>query len=453
MAHKYTLYGGSRGPGKSYWLRWYLLWLLFYFADRLGLRGVQVGLFCENYPVLRDRQISKIKREFPQSLGSVKGTQDEGLGFHLRPQYGGGSILLRNLDDPSKYQSAEFAAIGVDELTKNPYSTFDILRGSLRWPGVDVARFVAATNPGSIGHLWVKMLWLDREYPPELEPMAAQFAFVKALPADNPYLDQDYWTTLLSLDEKLQRAWVYGDWDQFEGQAFDEWRKTGKDGQPYHVIEPFTVPDSWPRWRAVDWGYRQPYCCLWLTQDPDTQRVYVYREDYRAELTDKAQATRIREATRDEKIRVTLADPSMWTKKSWEDELTSSAEEYQKAGVRLKPADNDRIRGLRRVREFLAEAEDGRPGLQVFRNCRNLIRTLPALPHDEHNPEDIDSDAEDHAYDALRYGLTWKLRGPRRKPTPGGDVLGPARHRRGKGSRLPPELRDDKWTQRAIYGS
>jgi len=447
MAHKYTLYGGSRGPGKSYWLRWYLLWLLIYFADRLGIRGVQVGLFCEDYPVLRDRQISKIKREFPQALGSVRGTQDEGLGFHLRPRYGGGSILLRNLDDPSKYQSAEFAAIGVDELTKNPYGTFDILRGSLRWPGVDMARFVAATNPGSIGHLWVKQLWLDREYPEELEPQAGQFAFVKALPADNPHLDQDYWDTLHTLPDKLQQAWVYGNWDMFEGQAFDEWRRE------HHVVEPFTVPDSWRRWRAVDWGYRQPYCCLWLTQDPDSRRVYVYNEDYQTGLTDKGQAERIKEKTRGDKIRITLADPSMWTKKSYEDRLTSSAEEYQKAGVRLTQADNDRIRGLRRVREFLADAEDGRPGIQVFSTCRNLIRTLPALPHDEHNPEDVDSDAEDHGYDALRYGLTWKIRGPRRKPKPGGDQLAAARHGRSKIARLPKELREDEWTRLAIYGS
>jgi len=133
--HRYVLYGGSRGPGKSYWLRRSLLSLHIYWAA-MGLRDVTTGLFCETYPELRDRQISKIKQEFPLWLGEVKSTQEAGLGFYIREDYGGGMIALRNLDDPSKYQSAEFAAIGVDELTKSTKQTFDILRGSLRWPGL-----------------------------------------------------------------------------------------------------------------------------------------------------------------------------------------------------------------------------------------------------------------------------------------------------------------------------
>jgi len=147
--HKYTLFGGSRGPGKSWWIRWYLLEYLLECRDK-HINGVHVGLFCEDYVSLTDRQISKISMEFPRSMGEVRKSSTDGLGFHFHD--GNGFLALRNLDDPSRYQSAEFAAIGVDELTKNPLSTFNILRGSLRWPGIDKPLFVATSNPGGIGH-------------------------------------------------------------------------------------------------------------------------------------------------------------------------------------------------------------------------------------------------------------------------------------------------------------
>ena len=161
--HLFVLFGGAAGPGKSYWLRWALLELLLYWASQ-GHRGVRVGLFCEDYPTLRDRQIMRIKREFPLWLGTLKGSQDEGYGFFLRPEYGGGILSLRNLDDPAKYASAEFAAIGVDELTKNDRQTFDDLRFRLRWPGITHRPFLGGTNPGSVGHGWVRKLWVDRDF-------------------------------------------------------------------------------------------------------------------------------------------------------------------------------------------------------------------------------------------------------------------------------------------------
>lgn len=410
--HKYTLFGGSRGPGKSYFLRWYG-YRLIGILRKLGIAEPVVGLFCEDYPILQDRQISKIEEEFV-GLGELKSTQKRGLGFYVN---GGGMIALRNLDKPAKYQSAEFAGILVDELTKNPVRTFDILRGSLRWPGLDPKwlKFVAASNPGSIGHLWVKAYFIDKMYPPELEPEARKFAYIPALPDDNPYLDADYWHMLETLPPELARAWRWGDWDVFEGQAFGEWRRH------LHVAQPFTIPDEWLRWRAIDWGYSAPMCCLWLAKNPATGQVVVYRELYRDHLTDPEQAREILRLTGDEKIRLTVADPSLWTKVSLEEKTRSTADVYAEHGIRMQRADNSRIDGKRRVHEQLAIQEDtDEPGIIVFENCRNLIRTLPALPRDEVNVEDVDTDSEDHAYDALRYGLGVKV-GKRPKPKPGGD--------------------------------
>lgn len=401
LRHRYVLYGGARGGGKSRFLRWYLVdWLLNAFVHD-GLRQARVGLFCETYPDLRDRQISKMAVEFPLWLGEVRETQQDGLCFHLADNLGSGKIALRNLDDPSKYQSAEFAVIAVDELTKSRLETFNILRGSLRWPGVHRTLFVAATNPGGIGHLWVKQYWIDRLYPPELQQMAEQFAFIQSLPADNPHLDATYWQELNSLPDDLRRAWVEGDWNVFAGQAFTAWR-TDK-----HVIKPFAIPAWWPRWRAVDWGFNAPFCCLWLTKDPDTGRVFVYRELYQTGLTDRQQARAIREMTEPgETMMLTYADPSMWGRKASGEVVTSTADEYAREGVPLTKANNDRLDGKRKLDRVLLPLADGVPGVQVFSTCINLVRTLPALPYDQTHTEDVDTQAEDHAYDALRYGLT-----------------------------------------------
>jgi hypothetical protein len=401
FTHRYVLFGGPRGPGKSYWLRWTLLMYDLYLTLEHSLKGVRVGLFCEDYPSLQDRQIVKIKAEFPAWLGEVKSTITEGLGFYIKPRFGGGILSLRNLDDPSKYQSAEFAAIGVDQLEKNPYETFNTLRGSLRWPGVKHNPFGGTANPGGIGHLFVKQLWVDHNPPPELAVLSKEFKYIQALPKDNPYLPASYWEALETLPEPLRSAWLLGDWSIFAGQALSSWRPEK------HVIPPRELPSHWPRWRSIDWGYAKPWCCLWWAKDPDLNRMYIYREAYEVQLTDSQQARIIKEMTPPtEKISITYADPSMWAKKNVKNLVTSTAQEYQEEGVVLTRADNDRLSGKRKLDRALAPLPDGLPGLQVFNTCYNTVRTLPALPSDPNNPEDVDTRADDHPYDTLRYGLT-----------------------------------------------
>lgn len=417
---RYVLYGGAAGPGKSYSLRWAMVKLHLWWAQQ-GITDVRTGLFCEDYPTLRDRQIVRMKREFPRWLGEVRETRDEGLGFFLSPAYGGGYVALRNLDDPSKYASSEFAAIGVDELTKNDKQTFDDLRFRLRWPGVSYTPFLGGSNPGSIGHGWVKKLWIDGDFSGEDENLKAEwFEFIRALPRDNPYLDESYWEQLHSLPKAMRRAMEEGDWDVFAGQVFSEWR------QNLHVVEPFTIPPEWTRWTATDYGFVDPFCTLWFARSPDKKELYVYREAYQTGQRAQIQARIVKRWSEGERIDMHAADPSMWAKREGLAGDTL-ADEYLRAGVKLEKANNDRLTGWNAVHEALSwkelpgEQAAGRiikaPRLRVFSTCKNLIRTLPALPYDSIRVEDVDTDAEDHAADALRYGvMVERQRDTRMKP-------------------------------------
>lgn len=399
------LYGGSRGPGKSYWLRWQSIAMLVGWAEHYKIEGITAGLFCETFPTLKKRQLSKIEKEVPSYIGTVKDSKAHGLALHLTKALGGGILFLGNLDDASKYQSSEFAFIAVDELTKNPFSTFDELRGSMRFPGIPNPKFLGATNPGGIGHLWVKALFVDRDFSghPQLQKIKHKFAFVRALPGDNPYLTEQYYEQVLgTLSEDLEQAWRYGSWTSFKGQVFKEWNPT------IHICPPRNIPSHWIRRRGIDPGYTQPACVLWSATDPHTGRIYIYREAYGPGVTDEDMAKLIKQASGTEVYQVSFADPALWQPKNMEGKVSSGADEFIAQGIAIVKGDNKRLNGKAKVHRVLAPLADGEPGLVVFETCRNLIRTLPALVYSEKagQLEDVDTDGEDHAYDCLRYILT-----------------------------------------------
>lgn len=188
-----------------------------------------------------------------------------------------------------------------------------------------------------------------------------------------------------------------------EGVAFPEWRRE------VHVCKPFSIPAEWARWRAVDYGYGVPFCCLWGALSP-AGTLYVYRELYQAGLLDRDQAQQIRVYSAGERIRATFGDPnSFWTERHNGYVIQAPATAYAEMGVPLTRGIDNRRVGKARVHELLAwtPAEGGRPmfppQLQVFETCSNLIRTLPDLIKDPDDPEDVDTTGEDHAYDTLKY--------------------------------------------------
>lgn len=308
--YSYVLYGGAAGGGKSYLARWFAVITIMRAFALFGVRETKFGLFCEDYPSLRDRQLSKW--DIPKELGEIKKSEIEGLRFKLNDELGGGSVLLRNLDDPSKYDSVEFIGAAVDEWTRNPWRVFDHLRKRLRWPTVagephlpcggrcatlpeyrdgkllapaqmiecPIAThhtlpawnfpFLKCTNPGGESHAETKRVYVDpargdwSAFPSELEPIKKKFFFIPALASDNPSNPENYKRDNLdTLPEKLRRAYAEGSWEEFEGQYFPNFDKTKRQVSPAQIAQ--LVQDWWPRWMSWDWGFDHFGVVQWHT--------------------------------------------------------------------------------------------------------------------------------------------------------------------------------------------
>jgi hypothetical protein len=260
-----------------------------------------------------------------------------------------------------------------------------------------VPKVMAGTNPGGPQSHWVKSRFIDKNVDldqyPDYRP--EEWVFIPSKLDDNPYLDASYERKLLNLPPEMRKAYRDGDWDIFPGQFFPEWRKST------HVAV-LSIPDTARWYRAIDWGFVKPGACLWVAMFPDG-RAYVRHEWLPQRVVNSEQAKTIKAKTDEWGIKVlsSVADTSMWTPDG--DSGESPAETYARYGVPLQQASKERPAGWARLREWLRTAPDGKPWLMVHPDCPYLIRTLPSLVSDEHKPEDVDTDGEDHAADALRY--------------------------------------------------
>ena len=268
----------------------------------------------------------------------------------------------------------------------------------------------ATGNPGNVGSQWVKEMFVDPSTPNTKfdidikTPTGIKIISRRFIPAklqDNPYLMQtdDYYAMLASLPEVQRKQFLDGNWEAFEDSSFPEFSKE------LHVVKPFDIPRNWMRFRAADWGYSSPACCLWFAIDFDNN-IFVYRELYTKKITADIFARKVLEQEHGEYIRYGVLDSSTWARRG--DIGPSIAETMIQEGCRWRPSDRtprSRVAGKLELHKRLRpDEETGYPSLFIFDNCINLIRTMPMLPVDKNNPEDVDTHAEDHAYDALRYG-------------------------------------------------
>lgn len=341
--------------------------------------------------------------------------------------------------DVYNYQGAEYDFIYWDELTHFTYTQYTYMISRLRGTNPNIKRQIkAATNPGGVGHGWVKERFIDigesetihQPKPTPEEPDPGTRCFIPAKIQDNQVLmqnDPDYLRRLQNLPERLRKQLLDGDWDSFEGMAFSEFKRD------IHVIKPFTIPDTWKRFRAIDYGRSAPFCCLWFAIDHDSN-LYVYREAYETGLDAVDQAHLINRLSQGENIEYTILDSACWIPNQHGESI---ADTYNEQGVYCEQASKNRLNGKDRVHAWLKLIE-GESKLKIFENCRNLIRTLPALPRDQRHIEDVDTDAEDHAYDALRYGVMSRP-DPRTYEVRENNALSNVKR---YDEQLPPELRD-----------
>jgi hypothetical protein len=380
--------GGSRGPGKSH------------------AALAQVGLDdCQRVAGLKFLFLRRMQKTSAESLEDLTSKVFQYTPHELTREgvhFPNGSRIViggyKDAKDIEKYIGIEYDGIAIEECTQIQEERKEKVRGSMRSTKENWRpRMYLTTNADGIGLGWFKKQFIY----PWRENRQTNTRFHQVLYKDNPLLDAGYVTWLEGLKGPLGKAWRDADWDAFEGMAFPLWN------HDKHVCEPFSIPDGWTRWCAIDWGYASPWSCHWYVREPDTRRVYCYREAYQTNLTDREQAQKILERTQPgEKIVFHYADPSMWITKNRQGQVFTTADEYKEAGIILTKADNDRMSGKRKVNNILADLPDGEPGLMIFDTCPHMIEQLSTLASDENNREDVDTDQEDHAYDDLRYALT-----------------------------------------------
>ena len=389
-----TLFGGAAGGGKSHGQ---LLDALRFAVVYPGSRQLMLR---RTMPELERSLVPAALRLYPQSVAAYKVSE------HRWAFINGSSLEFGYCDaesDVTKYQSAEYDVIRFDELTHFTESQFTYLLSRIRGANSYPKQVKATTNPGGIGHQWVKSRFIDPMPPDEMHEFDGETRlFLPARLTDNPFLrraDAGYEKRLRLLSVHDRRALLDGVWELDEGRYFSEFSPA------LHVVPPHEIPDGWRRYLTIDYGLDM-LAALWIAQSPDGRSV-VYRELYEPGLIISEAAARILSSeASDEHIDVRLAPPDLWNRR--QETGKSAVQLFADCGLDFEKSSNERVAGWLALHELLTPRRDTdgemRPRLTIFSSCRNLIRTLPALQHDTRNPSDTANTPHEltHAPDALR---------------------------------------------------
>lgn len=378
---------GSAGGGKS------------------RMAAEKVHGFCQRYPKAQGLVLRKTRESMQNSttlfLERVVIGKDPKV-LHVpsksRFEYDNGSILTYG-GMANEEQREQIRSVGqeggvdiawMEEANAFVEDDYNELLPRMRGKVAPWRQIILTTNPDAPGH-WI--------YVRLIQGGEAKVYYSNA--GDNDSNPDDYLAQLEKLTGSLKDRLARGLWVAAEGMYFEEWDPNK------HIVDEFDIPADWTRWVAIDWGFADPFCALWFARDPETRRIYVYREIYARGLRETQQAQAILDASKEERISLYCADPSMWNART-ESNRPSIASIYHASGVPIAPAGNSRVSGWQIVRTALSGDV---PRLQILRGrAPNLVRTLPAMVHDPLDSEDLADKVngvktEDHAVDPFRYGL------------------------------------------------
>lgn len=396
-----TLFGGAAGGGKSYGQ---VVDALLYALEYPKSKQI---IFRRTFSDL-ERSIIRTSLEFyPKMIASYNSSK------HVW-RFKNGSIIdfgyIDNEKDVYQYQSAEYDVIRFDELTHFTEYMYVYMISRCRGANSYPKYMKSSTNPGGVGHSWVKDRFIDIGEANTIHNIkqkdgtTSSRIFIPSFVQDNLFLmtnDKDYVKRLQNLPEKEKKALLYGEWDIFDGQFFTEFKRN------IHVCKPFEIPKTWRIFRTRDYGLDM-CACYWIALDWN-MNAYVYKELYESNLIVSEAARKINEMTTED-IYCDYAPPDLWNRNR--DTGKSTSDIFAENGQYLTKADNNRVTGWLAVHEWLKIIEDEQGQktckLHIFSNCVNLIRTLPAVQHDEKNPNDVANEPHEltHAPDALRYFCT-----------------------------------------------
>lgn len=415
---KHIAFGGARGGGKS--------WAVRTKAKLLATRfnGIKILIVRKTYPELINNHINPLIEELH---GVARYNKTEKVftfpnGSTIKFGY------CNNDRDLSQYQGSEYDTVFLDEATNLQEMWIRKITACVRGVNDFPKRIYYTCNPGGVSHGYIKRLFIDRKYEDGETP--EDYTFIQSLVTDNKVLMEsqpDYIKQLEALPPKLRKAWLEGNWDIFEGQFFEDFMDKPDhygDRQWTHVIDPFEIPNGWKIYRSFDWGYNKPFSCGWWAVDYDGV-MYRILELYGCTKTPNEGVKWTPDKVFGEIHRIEvehrwlqgkqitgIADPAIWDAETGES-LAETASKYQ---VYFSPGDHKRIPGWMQMHYRFAFDDNGFPMMYIFSNCKAFIRTIPLLQYDEHKPEDVDTDGEDHVADEVRYFCMSRPIKPRLSP-------------------------------------
>jgi hypothetical protein len=418
---KEILFGGMRGGGKTLAG---VLWI----GNRQWVDKNGESQSVYKHPLYRALVIRKNADDLADWVDRVRTVyRQTGVNVAYRPyeiKFPSGALIrtghLKDEQAYTKYQGSEFQSILTEELTQIPLEKRYVqLISSCRSTIPELRpQIFNTTNPGGLGHGWVKKRFVDKAPPNTVftDSEGINRIFIPSSIDDNPTLkknDPDYVRMLDNLKEvdvDLYKAWRLGSWDVFAGQAFREF------AYDKHVIDgvnnkmEFSL-DVCDKIICFDWGYRDKAVATWLALTPPNRfgfrRVYMYREIVRTETDPEAWAQIIRRFTDVEKVKFMVLPHDCFAHK-----LTKvTIADVFKRDIKINIVRGDTMaKGARLNRKailhrYLGDAPDGKPYMLIHPSCRDFITAVPELQYDEHNVEDINTSGNDHSYDAATLGL------------------------------------------------